>query len=87
MVAQNRSLKISKQAHKFIKSLPEKQRKAVKTTINMLIEEGFHGLDIKRLLPYPNEFRLRIGRVRILFRYTDEQLFIFKAHYRGTVYK
>ncbi len=87
MVAQNGTLRISRQANKFIKSLPEKRRKAVKSAINMLVKEGFSSLDIKRLLPYPNEFRLRIGKMRILFKYKDEQIFIFKAHYRGTVYK
>ncbi len=87
MVAAERSLKISRQANKFIISLPEKQRKAVKESVSRLIAEGFADLDIRRLLPYPHEFRLRVGKVRILFRYADDEIFIFKAHYRGSVYK
>lgn len=82
-----RAFSISRQADEFIKSLPNKRRKAVKNAINKLINNDLAGLDIKRLLPYPHEFRLRIGKVRVLFRSTKEQLFIFKAHYRGQAYK
>ncbi|OQX02181.1 MAG: hypothetical protein BWK80_58420 [Desulfobacteraceae bacterium IS3] len=64
MVAAARSLTISRHADKFIKSLPEKQRKAVKESVSRLITDGFADLDIRRLLPYPHEFRLRVGKVR-----------------------
>ena len=82
-----REFRISKRANKFILSLPEDERKAVKKAVERLINNDTEGLDIKRLLPYPKEFRLRVGKVRILFRSTKEQLFIFRAGYRGDVYK
>lgn len=82
-----RAFSISRQANEFIKSLPIKRRKAVRKAIQRLIDNDLAGLDIKRLLPYPHEFRMRIGKVRVLFRSTKEQLFIFKAHYRGQAYK
>ncbi len=82
-----RSFKISKKANKFLESLPEKQRKSVRKAIQRLIDNDLAGLDIKRLLPYPHEFRLRIGKVRILFRSTKDLLFIFKAHHRSQAYK
>ena len=82
-----RELKISKKANKFILSLPEKERSSVKEAIEKLINNDTETLDIKRLLPYPKEFRLRVGNIRILFRSTKEQLFIFKAGYRGDIYK
>jgi len=82
-----RELKISKKANKFILSLPERERRSVKEAIEKLISNDIETLDIKRLLPYPKEFRLRVGNIRILFRATKEQLFIFKAGYRGDIYK
>ena len=82
-----RAFIIIRQADDFIKSLPDKRRAAVKKAISKLIDNDLAGLDIKRLLPYPHEFRLRIGKVRVLFKSTKEQLFIFKAHYRGQAYK
>jgi len=82
-----RELKISRKANGFIQSLPEKERKAVKTAVEKLIAGDVQGLDIVRLLPYPKEYRLRIGRIRILFESTPQRLFIFKAEYRGSVYK
>jgi len=82
-----RELKISKKANKFILSLPKRERRSVKEAIEKLINNDTEALDIKRLLPYPKEFRLRVGNIRILFRSTKEQLFIFKAGYRGDIYK
>jgi len=82
-----RELKISKKANKFIVSLPKRERRSVKEAIEKLINNDTEALDIKRLLPYPKEFRLRVGNIRILFRSTKEQLFIFKAGYRGDIYK
>ena len=82
-----RAFNISRQANDFIKFLPDKRRKAVKKAIGKLIDNDLAGLDIKRLLPHPHEFRLRVGKARVLFKSTSEQLFIFKAHYRGQAYK
>ena len=59
----------------------------MKQAVERLITNDLAGLDIKRLLPHPHEFRLRVGKVRVLFKSTKDQLFIFKAHYRGRVYK
>ncbi|MEW6665075.1 MAG: hypothetical protein AB1512_07630 [Thermodesulfobacteriota bacterium] len=84
---ESRAFKISRQADAFIRALPDKRRKAVKKAISKLIDNDLAGLDIKRFLPHPHEFRLRVGKVRVLFKSTSEQLFIFKAHYRGQAYK
>lgn len=50
MVApESRVFSISRQADGFIKSLPDKQRKAVKKAIKKLIDNDPVGLDIRRL--------------------------------------
>ena len=86
-MVEERNLKISKRANKFIMSLSANQRKPIKKAIDKLIDGDTTSLDIKKLLPYPKEFRLRVGDIRILFKSTREELFIFKADYRGDVYK
>ncbi len=85
--AEERTFRISRKADKFIRSLPERKRKAVKEAVTVLIENRTDGLNIKRLFPNPKEFRLRIDDIRILFKATKEELFIFKAGYRGQIYK
>ncbi|MHC1790612.1 type II toxin-antitoxin system RelE family toxin [Solidesulfovibrio sp.] len=82
-----RELVISKKANAFILSLPEAQRKKIKGSVSRLLAGDFEGLDIKRLQPYPHDFRLRVGGVRILFTSEPERLLIFKAGFRGDVYK
>ena len=82
-----RQFKISKKADKFIKSLPDDIRKEVKEAVSNLITGGFQNLDIKRLPPYPHEYRLRVGKIRLLFKSERGLLFIFKAGFRGDVYK
>ncbi len=87
VAAKRRTLKISNRAHKAVLALPEELRSRVKDAVARLAAGDTQGLDIKPLAPYPDEFRLRVGRVRILFRLEDELLFIFKAGFRGDVYK
>jgi len=82
-----RELIISKKANAFILSLPESQRKKIKEAVTRLLAGDFEGLDIKKLQPHPHDFRLRVGGVRILFASEPERLFIFKAGFRGDIYK
>lgn len=85
--AEDRAFRISRKSDRFIRSLPARKRKAVKEAVTLLIENKTEGLNIKRLFPNPKEFRLRIDDIRILFKATKDELFIFKAGYRGQLYK
>lgn len=82
-----RELAISKQANGFILSLPANQRQKIKQAVERLLAGDFEGLDIKKLQPHPHDFRLRVGGVRVLFTSEPVRLFIFKAGFRGDVYK
>lgn len=82
-----RRFEISRKADQFIQSIPEKLRRHVKEAVDCLIKGDVHHLDVKPLSPYPHEYRLRIGKIRILFHADKELLFIFKAGFRGDVYK
>jgi mRNA-degrading endonuclease RelE of RelBE toxin-antitoxin system len=83
----DREFKISSKANKFIKSLPKAKREKVKSAVKLLIENKTDHLNIKKLMPYPKEFRLRVDNVRLLFRSDKDILFIFKAGYRKNIYK
>ncbi len=84
---EDREFKISSKANKFIKSLPKAKREKIKETVECLIENRTDNLNIKRLLPHPKEFRLKVGDVRLLFKADKEIFFIFKAGYRKNIYK
>ena len=82
-----RELAISRQANGFILSLPVNQRQKIKQAVERLLTGDFNGLDVKKLHPHPHDFRLRVGSVRILFTSQQDRLFIFKAGFRGDVYR
>jgi len=86
-MVKERQFRISRQADKFISSLPEKERKKVKKAVSYLITGNTESLDIKKFVGYPKEFRLRVGKIRLLFKSTPEMLFIFKADFRKDVYR
>jgi len=80
-------LAISRKAQAFIVDLPEAARKKIKEAVTRIVAGDMAGLDIRRLKPHPHDYRLRVGRVRILFNCDPDRLFIYKAGYRGDVYK
>ncbi|NDY55692.1 hypothetical protein G3N56_02910 [Desulfovibrio sulfodismutans] len=82
-----RTLVIGRKAQAFIVALPDAQRAKIKQAVSRLVAGDVQGLDIKKLKPHPHDYRLRIGGVRILFTSDAEKLFIYKAGYRGDVYK
>ena len=86
-VYKERRFEISRKADQFIQGLPVKLRQRIKDAITSLIRGDINHLDIKPLSPHPHEYRLRVGKIRILFRADKELLFIFKAGFRGDIYK
>ena len=84
---EDRKFKISSKANKFIKSLSKAKREKIKYAVELLIDNQTDRLNIRRLMPYPKEFRLKIDDVRLLFRSDKDILFIFKAGYRKDIYK
>ena len=72
-----RRLEISRTANRFIEDLPVKLRSRIREAVGRLIRGDIDNLDIKPLSPYPHEYRLRVGKIRILFHADRELLFIF----------
>ena len=72
----------SKKAEKYVASLPPR------VALNLLdriqkIPEG----DIKPLSGRKGEYRLRVGKYRILFFIRNENIFVVKVDTRGDIYK
>ncbi|MEZ0537821.1 type II toxin-antitoxin system RelE/ParE family toxin [Caldicellulosiruptoraceae bacterium PP1] len=76
----------SKQAIKFLKNQDRKiTQRLIEDIENNLNKKPFKG-DIK-VLKGRNEFRLRIGNIRIIFSTTENEVHILTIGYRGDIYK
>lgn len=79
---------IDKSVEKFIKRQPRPQALRIRNAIiDLSIDPRPDGC--KKLEGYDNEYRLRVGNVRILYTIDDDvvSVYVLKAGYRGDVYK
>lgn len=84
-------IRYSKSAVKFINSLDKPTKQRIKTAIEGLTNVPPIG-DIKRMQGLSDEcYRLRIGKYRIIYKYTEENrlvvLNILDIGSRGDIYK
>lgn len=82
---------LSKKVIKFIKSLPVKQQKIVKSKLELLRTDPFYHphLDLKKMKSKHELYRLRIGRIRFIFEVSREDvvILVFAGGMRGDIYK
>jgi mRNA interferase RelE/StbE len=85
------SIFIHKKAAKFLKSRSSSIKLIVKQKLESLREDPFTHpkLDIKKLKGQENVYRLRIGKIRIIYQVLEQDLLILviSAGGRGDVYK
>lgn len=85
------TIKIHKKATKFLSTRNLSEKKLIKQKLNLLKEDPFsHSLlDIKMMKGLENVFRLRIGKIRIIYQVINDKLLILivTAGSRGDVYK
>ncbi len=85
------TIKIHKKATKFLSTRNLSEKKLIKQKLNLLKEDPFsHSLlDIKMMKGLENVFRLRIGKIRIIYQVMNDKLLILvvTAGSRGDVYK
>lgn len=75
---------------KYLSNSSEKEYNLIARRLLLLQENPFRkDLDTKKLEGQTNVFRLRIGKVRILFSIQKDKLivFVFDAGSRGDIYK
>ncbi len=84
-------LKIHKKALKFLKSRNSSERNQIETKLEFLKEDPISHpqLDVKKMKGVENTFRLRIGRIRIIYLIINDELLILviSAGVRGEIYK
>jgi len=82
---------VSKRADKFISEVDEKTRYRIIEEIVDLENFPFFTKihDIAKLKGIENHFRIRIGKIRIVFKVDKDRriIYIEKIEYRGRVYK
>ncbi|WP_167617793.1 type II toxin-antitoxin system RelE family toxin [Maribellus sediminis] len=83
------SLKIHKKAIKFLQSREATERRRIKQKLELLKENPHSNtqLDIKKLKGEEELFRLRIGKIRIIYKIIEGELIILiiTAGVRGDV--
>ncbi len=73
---------------KALKKLSPKEKVKVKSIIKALRSGRFDNLDIKKLKGTEDLFRVRKGRLRIIYQIRDNHVFVLKLGYRkGDTYK
>ncbi len=82
---------IHKKAKKFLKSRCNEEHKLISAKVVLLKENPFNHkeLDIKKLKGIDNVFRLRIGKIRIVYQVFKDELLvlIIAAKTRSNIYK
>lgn len=88
-------VKFSKNAIKFLNALSstdqERIREKMKTLVLSIEESGsipFQELDIKNLKgEWKGYQRMRVGKMRVIFCTSVEELLIYEIDFRGDIYK
>lgn len=61
-------IKWHNRARKQIKAIPAEYREAIHNRVDMLVDfPGIAGLDVKELRGHQYQYRLRVGRYRVMF--------------------
>jgi len=71
---------------KFLKSLDKKTKEKLKKRLLLLKESPYKGNDIKKLQGYNDLYRLRVGKIRIIYKAPNQEIEIIDIDYRGNVY-
>lgn len=73
---------------KLLSKFNKEEREAIESTIESIASFDWKNLDIKKLRGYDNVFRVRKGKLRIIFSKEKNSIFIFAIDRRNeTIYK
>ncbi|MGM0620849.1 MAG: type II toxin-antitoxin system RelE family toxin [Bacteroidota bacterium] len=83
-------LKIHKKVLKFLKTRKSSERQTIKSKIELLRENPYNHpqLDIKKLKGVNDTYRLRFGKLRIIYQVLENELLVLliNAGSRGDIY-
>lgn len=69
---------------KFIRKLSKPQRTQVVFIIERIHGGDISGLDVRKLQGRENEFRVRKGEIRVIFKRIDNSFYITDIQWRGS---
>jgi len=75
---------MSDKIQKFLAALEPKQFTVIQALLHRIVTGNLAGLDVKKMAGKQNEFRVRKGKIRIVF---DQDRNILDIDYRGNIYK
>lgn len=68
---------------KALRKLTDGERVVVRNILQKLYSRQTRGLNISRLKGYPDIYRVRKGRLRIIFRMSDNDIYLLKIDRRS----
>ena len=68
---------------KFLSKLDKKLREIIKQIIILIISSDLSGLDVKKLKGPSSVYRVRVGRIRIIFEQTNSGNKILEISFRS----
>lgn len=73
---------------KFLSKFNENERKIIESLVKEVISFNWRKLDVKKLKGYQNIFRVRWGKIRIIFTKNNKDIFIIAIERRReNIYK
>ncbi len=82
---------IHKNVSKFLQICSLSKKRLLKKKISFLAENPFNHaeLDIKKLKGVENSYRLRVGKIRIIYQVLEKRLLVIviTGGFRGDIYK
>lgn len=69
---------------KFIRKLSKPQRVQIMFIIERIRGGDISGLDVKKLQGRENEFRVRKGEIRLIFKRIDNGFYVTDIQWRGS---
>ena len=78
-------IRLKSKAIKDLKKIPKREAKRIADSMELLAND-LEG-DVKKLTNYTPEYRLRVGKFRILFGPEDNTIFIYRILHRKEAYR
>ena len=69
--------------HKFLAKLTTGERQRVRDVMHLIVSGQIDHLDIRKLSGYTDTFRVRVGKVRIIYRNLGDRSIITKVVWRN----
>jgi len=68
---------------KIFRKFSEKEKKVIKEILKIIESQELENLDVKKLKGREDIFRVRKGKIRIIFRKTEKEIFVLAVERRS----